>query len=408
MKNSFIKILCLGYLTVLLFGCNSNEDELEALENQIALLATDLKGRITAIETKIGHLPTSSDVTRLESKIAELKTQVRVSEDGLKEGIEALEAEIVALEWVVNPPTANKVKDDETLKAFVLWSKFQFEAIQDIDEEAELRDRLMKEGDFKDGSTFLIIFLPTGEPLIHGNDRTAENKNLGNIEDEQGLKVVEKLLEIASEKNGGFVAYQDRGETKKAYSISYHSGVTGQRLILVGGYKQDVSHVSNFIPDFPPPSINASQVSDRETLITFVEEAVRIYTDAMANNIRSLAGIRNAFREEGSNWKSGSVYLWVVSDGGINIFHGSNASLEGQSANLDRTDINGVPFVEALIVGARREGQKFLEYYYDDPSIEGDEDTGSPKLGYAVSFNIPGNTSEQKVVMGSGIYLGQR
>ncbi len=408
MKNSFIKILCLGYLTVLLFGCNSNEDELEALENQIALLAADLKGRITAIETKIGHLPTSDDVTRLESKIAELKTQVRVSEDGLKEGIEALEAEIVALEWVVNPPTANKVKNDETLKAFVLWSKSQFEAIQDIDEEAELRDRLMKEGDFKDGSTFLIIFLPTGEPLIHGNDRTAENKNLGNIEDEQGLKVVEKLLEIASERDGGFVTYQDRGETKKAYSVSYHSGVAGQRLILVGGYKQDVSHVSNFIPDFPPPSIIASQVSDRETLITFVEEATRIYTDAMGNNIRSLAGIRNAFREEGSNWKSGSVYLWVVSGGGINIFHGSNASLEGQSANLDRTDINGVPFVEALIVGARREGQKFLEYYYDDPSIEGDEDTGSPKLGYAVSFNIPGNASEQKVVMGSGIYLGQR
>ena len=38
------------------------------------------------------------------------------------------------------------------------------------------------------------------------------------------------------------------------------------------------------------------------------------------------------------------------------------------------------------------------------PTVEGDEDTGSPKLGYAVSFPVP--NSEQKAVIGSGIYLG--
>ena len=38
-------------------------------------------------------------------------------------------------------------------------------------------------------------------------------------------------------------------------------------------------------------------------------------------------------------------------------------------------------FAEELIGGARREGRKFVQYYYDDPTIEGDEDTGSPKLG---------------------------
>ena len=38
-------------------------------------------------------------------------------------------------------------------------------------------------------------------------------------------------------------------------------------------------------------------------------------------------------------------------------------------------------FAEELIEGARREGRKFLQYNYDDPSIEGDEDTGSPKYG---------------------------
>ena len=71
---------------------------------------------------------------------------------------------------------------------------------------------------------------------------------------------------------------------------------------------------------------------------------------------------------------------------------------------MTRTDINGVRFAEELIGGARREGRKFLRYHYDDPTVEGDEDTGSPKLGYAVSF--PGANTDQRVVVGSGIYLG--
>ena len=54
----------------------------------------------------------------------------------------------------------------------------------------------------------------------------------------------------------------------------------------------------------------------------------------------------------------------------------------------------------------RREGQKFVRHYYDDPTIEGDEDTGSPKLGYAVSFSVP--NSDQKAVVGSGIWGDRR
>ena len=71
---------------------------------------------------------------------------------------------------------------------------------------------------------------------------------------------------------------------------------------------------------------------------------------------------------------------------------------------MTRTDVNGVRFAEELIGGARREGRKFLQYNYDDPTIEGDEDTGSPKLGYAVS--IPVFETGQKAVIGSGVYLG--
>ena len=298
--------------------------------------------------------------------------------------------------------TAGQVKDDATLEAFVLGAKAEIEAITDVNEGARLRERLRTEGDWKSGSMFLIIFLPTGEPFIHGNDQTAESKNLLGVVDDNGLKVVEELLAAAA-RGGGFVKYHD-GEPKTAYAVTYTSGITGREFVLVGGYSQDVSHVPVLIADLPKPAVTASQVVDRETLISFVEEAAIVYREGvLSEGYRGLIGIRNAFRVEGGDWKSGSIYLWVVSGGGIILFHATEPFREGRPTDLTRTDINGVRFAEELIEGARSEGRKFVQYYYDDPAIEGDEDTGSPKLGYAVSFSVP--NSPQKAVIGSGIYI---
>ena len=300
-------------------------------------------------------------------------------------------------------PTAAQVRDDESLKVFVEGAKAQIEAITDMNEGAKLRERLRTEGDWKSGSMFLVIFLKSGEPFIHGNDRTAEGKNLLGVEDDRGTKVVEKLFAAAAQ-GGGFVEYQD-GEPKTAYAVEYTSGITARRFVLVGGYSQDVSHVPVQMADLPKPAVTASQVVDRETLIGFVEEATKAYRKAvMSEGYRGLTGVRNAFRVEGGDWKSGSIYLWVVSGGGIILFHGSESFREGRRTNMERTDVNGVKFAEELIGGARREGRKFLRYHYDDPAVEGDEDTGSPKLGYAVSFPVP--NSDQRGVIGSGIYLG--
>ena len=298
--------------------------------------------------------------------------------------------------------TADQVRDNETLKAFVEGAKAHIEAITDMNEGARLRESLRTEGDWKSGSIFLIIFLESGEPFIHGNDRTAEGKNLLGVEDDRGTRVVEELFAVAAG-GGGFVEYHDGG-AKTAYAVEYTSGITARRFVLVGGYTQDVSHVPIRIADLPKPAVTASQVVDRETLITFVEEAARAYREAvLSDGYSGLTGVRNAFRVEGGDWKSGSIYLWVVSGGGVTLFHGSEPWREGKPTDMVRTDSKGVKIAEELIGGARREGRKFLRYHYDNPAIEGDEDTGSPKLGYAVSFPVP--NTDQKGVIGSGIYL---
>ena len=298
--------------------------------------------------------------------------------------------------------TAPEVTDPATLRAFVEGAKAHIEAITSVDEAGALRDKLRTEGDWKSGPVFLITFLPTGEAFIHGGDRTAESKNLLGVEDDRGLRVVESLF-AAARSGGGFVEYHDGG-SRTAYAVEYTSGVSGRPFILVGGYSQDVSHVPRQVADLPRPAVTAAEVVDRETLITFVEETVRIHRKAvLSEGYSALAGALNAYREEGGYWKSGSIYIWIVTGGGVTVFHGSEPFREGKRTDMTRTDMNGVPFAEELIGGARREGKKFLRYLYNNPAVEGDEETGSPKLGYAVSFEVP--NSDQKAVLGSGIYL---
>ena len=298
--------------------------------------------------------------------------------------------------------TAAQVTDPESLKAFVLGAKAHIEAITDMNEGAKLREGLKTEGAWKSGSTFLIIFLQNGDAFIHGNDRDAESKNLLDVEDERGTKVVEELFAAAA-RGGGFVEYYDGG-LKTAYAVEYTSGITSRQFVLVGGYSQDVSHVPIRIADLPKPPVTASEVVDRETLIAFVEAAAKTYSEAvLSEGYSDLTGVRNAFRVEGGDWKSGSIYLYVVSGGGVTLFHGTEPFREGKPTDMTRTDSQGVRFAEELIGGARRNGHSFLLYHYDNPAIEGDEETGSPKFGYAVSFEVP--NSEQRGVIGSGIYL---
>ena len=300
--------------------------------------------------------------------------------------------------------TADQVVDDETLKAFVEGAAAEIAAITDVAVGGRLRDRFRTDPDWNSGSMFLILFTQSGNPFIHGNDRSAENRDLSDVEDDNGFRVVEALL-AAGARGGDFVRYHD-GEPKTAYAIEYTSGISGRRFVLVGGYSQDTSHAPLRIADLPKPAVTASEVVDRETLVAFVEAAAKVYSERALNTqgYRDFAAVRNAFRQEGGYWKSGSVYLWIVAAGNIIFFHATEPFREGRPTDLTRTDVNGVMFAEELIGGARREGRKFLQYNYDDPSIEGDEDTGSPKLGYAVS--IPVFDTGQKAVIGSGVYLG--
>ncbi len=247
--------------------------------------------------------------------------------------------------------------------------------------------------------------------LIHTDDPTVNGQSLYEAEDDRGNKVVQALL-AAAEMGGGHVEYYwddpeqegDEEIAKTAYATSYTSGTTATTVVMVGGYYQDPSHAvpATFDPSiFAPPEVTAADVVDRETLKAFVHGSVETYNKALEEfELDDLLPHFEIFREEGGPWRQGSIYFFLFTTDGHVIFHGADRARELRDATLWE-DIHGVKVAQELIKVARA-GGGFVEYYFDDPAVTGDEDLGSPKVGYAEMFTFQG----RDYILGAGFYTG--
>ena len=146
-----------------------------------------------------------------------------------------------------------------------------------------------------------------------------------------------------------------------------------------------------------PPQIRAEEVVDRETLRLFVEEAVRIASDDVSSADEAYAWFDANFRPEGQ-WRQGEIYLFIGDLNGVNFFHPALPELEGTDLS-GITDAEGVRVTEELLAAAAA-GGGFVEYLWPNPEVEGDEETGSPKVAYAAPLTV----GDLDLVVGSGIY----
>ena len=142
--------------------------------------------------------------------------------------------------------------------------------------------------------------------------------------------------------------------------------------------------------------VTAGDVVDRETLKAFVEGAKGSLESA--TDFSEVASLVGAFRSEG-DWKAGSIYLVILTPEGVVQFHGEDLTFEDNSV-LDLEDARGNKVVQEILDAAAA-GGGFVEYYWDDPTVEGDEDADSPKLTYAV----PATIQSQEFIVAAGFYM---
>ena len=293
------------------------------------------------------------------------------------------------------PPkvTAGEVVDRESLRAFVTYATFELAKITTLDEGLALLPEFRREGgDWHVGNMYLILMGPNGQVVYHGKYPSIDSKLIVGVTDDDGTKVVEQML-TANDASATLVewCWDDPVDLtdprcKDSFAMRYYSSVARSDLIVVGGYYQDLRGVDVPLPDIPLPAISASEVVDRETLKQWVEGSAE-WTKEILENLEATSGIfgwKNIVREEGGPFKSGATYLFAVTSDGYMFFHGADPWREGRLV-LDNTDFRGTPFVRDLIATAQS-GGGFIEYFWDDPTIEGDEDSGTPKVTYAISF----------------------
>ncbi|MXY48099.1 MAG: autotransporter domain-containing protein [Gemmatimonadetes bacterium] len=354
---------------------------------------------------------------------------LRVFDDGTAEGIETvvvrsvyegndLASATIALTDSAQFVTAADVVDRETLRSFVTGFRDYLDTIDTADEAVRLQADIRSEGIWRvPGMMYFVLFHPDGTVFLHADDPTRDGIDASNLEDDNGVLVVRKILETAAA-GGGFVDYtwddpdvegvdplriaSTSPPDRVAYAIPYALAQTGQTWVVAAGFNQYItSGEESELPE--PPAVWARDVMDRETLRSFVKGAASWSEEAFAltgsGPEAPPAQIGRALREEDGPWKHGAVYLFIYRDDGVLLFHGANSSLE--NVNLyDHQDLNGVFYTREIIMAAQA-GGGFVEYYFDNPDVVGDEASGSPKVSYAETATYGGT----EYIIGSGIYF---
>ena len=137
--------------------------------------------------------------------------------------------------------TAGDVVDRETLKAFVHAAKAYGDKATSLPEYLNILEEFRTEGPWKQGSIYLFLFTTEGLFILHGADPSLEGQNLIDLEDDNGVKIVQELIAVAAD-GGGYVEYLwpdpqiegDTGSPKVSYAIPYSA--LGQDFVLGSGF----------------------------------------------------------------------------------------------------------------------------------------------------------------------------
>ena len=291
-----------------------------------------------------------------------------------------------------DPIRADQVIDRESLKLFVEAAAEEAATgiVSDADAYAFLDATFGPEGPWRQGEVYVFVHYRDGTGFFHPVNKDLEGQDLLSLEDVNGVKISEEFL-AAVAAGGGYVEYrwpnpevegdEETGSPKVGYALPLDIG--DLELLIGAGF-------------YPP--VTAADVLNRGNLQQFVERAAAALSEHAADRETAHAFLDAHFRDEGE-WRHEDIYVFVLTMEGINFFQAPDPDWEGTDVS-DQVDLNGVRLGQGLLEAARA-GGGFVEYHWDNPAVEGDEEHGSPKLAYAVPVTV----GEEPMLLGSGIYV---
>ena len=296
---------------------------------------------------------------------------------------------------------AAHVTDRATLKAFVDEARAAVVKEDPADRDAlyAFADETFKPtGTWHAGSIYLYILDEDGN-IVFNAGQPNEGEAYWNRQDLHGTYFTQELI-AAARAGGGFVTYwfnnpdvmgdETVGSPKVGYAAELLT-VDGKGYVIGSGIYPGSD------PDVTARDVESSM--SEMTLQAFVEgarDAMQIL-DAASNDVANNF-FESQFRPDG-DWRYRSIYLFVFTQDGDFIFHGGNKKIEG--TNLwENVDKRGTKYVQKLVEAAQM-GGRFVEYYFDNPDVPGDEEEGSLKTSFATLVDKP---SGGQWIIGSGYY----
>ena len=260
------------------------------------------------------------------------------------------------------------VTDDQSLERFVECAAGRIEGSDTFWKTLRLLEEFRDdEGNWNDGSTYLVLLTARGGVYFHADNREVEDLDwFGILSCEGGGSVLDT-------QEGCFIEYE---EERRGYahplSASHVPLARGEeKFVLLGGFDEIPEEGKPFTGMIGEPLTGAREVDTDDRLREFVEEAGRVLGEAVSDPGIDPAQLRGILRSEEGPWREGDVYIYILGETGRVIFNGAKRDREQKNES-------GKRYVRDLIMEAMDAGEGIVEY------TEG----GSFRRGYAVRVEV--------------------
>ena len=272
------------------------------------------------------------------------------------------------------------VTDDQSLETFVECAARRIEDSDTFTETLRLLEEFRDgEGNWNDGSTYLVLLTARGGVYFHANNREVEDL------DWSGILSCEGGGSVLDTEEGCFIEYEEerRGYAHPLSASHVPLARDEAEFVLLGGFNKIPEEGKPFTGMIGEPLTEAGVVDTDDELKEFVEEAGRVLGEAVSDPGIDPAELRGILRREGP-WKEGDVHVYIMSEMGRVIFDGADRDRE-------QKDESAKQYVKNLISGA---DTNVVEYMEDDFLMK----------GYTARVEVPLDAEEDSrvYIVGSG------
>lgn len=239
-------------------------------------------------------------------------------------------------------------------------------------------------GPFLVKDAYVFVIDPNGVELVNPAFPSLEGRNVLDVTDTRGKKLVREMLHVVQTRGSGWVEYMwpKPGESISTQKSTYVSKARmGNKWVLVGAgvYLADA-----------PKAISSIKKRTAPELMELVREAAKEFEQKGEMAFPE-------FRQKGTKWNRDDEYFFVWTLDGVRFFHAANPAGEGLSMS-DTKDVLGRPWGRMFLeAGKSPGGEGWIHYMYPEPG----DIFPTWKSSFVKRVTFP---SGKQYIIGSGIY----